>query len=127
MTSDDQLSRRERQIMQIIFARGEASATEVLSSMQDPPTRTSVRTFLRILEHKGYLKHRKRSREFIFRPTHERRQAGRSAFRRMLDTFFQGSLEKAVATHLSDPRAGVSPEELRRLWLLIKQAKNKEE
>ena len=96
--------------MELVYARGEATATEVLAGMTDAPTRTAVRTFLRILEEKGHLKHRKRSREFVYYPTRLRERAGRSALQRLLETFFEGSLEKAVASHLSDPGAEVSEE-----------------
>jgi predicted transcriptional regulator len=121
------LSRRERQIMDVIYARGEATATGVLEGLPDAPTRTAVRTLLRILEEKGHLKHSKRSREFVYHPTQQREKAGQSAFQRVLHTFFDGSLEKAVAAHLTDPDAEIPPEELRRLSSLIKQAKRKEE
>ena len=121
------LSRRERQIMEVIYAREEATATDVLENLTDAPTRTSVRTLLRILEEKGHLKHRKRGREFVYYPRRQRERAGQSAFQRLLQTFFDGSLEKAVAAHLADPSAEISPDELRRLSALISQAKRKEE
>jgi BlaI family transcriptional regulator, penicillinase repressor len=120
------LSGRERQIMDIVYARGEATATQVLEEMPDAPTRTSVRTFLRILEEKGYLRHTKRSREFVYHPTHERRKVGHSAFRRVLETFYGGSLEQAVAAHLAESGTPTTPEELRRLSALIRQARQKE-
>lgn len=121
------LSRRERQIIEVIYARAEATASDVLEHMPDPPTRTAVRTFLRILEEKGHVKHTKRGREFVYQPTRRRERAGQSAFQRVLQTFFEGSLEKAVAAHLADPGAEISPEELQRLSSLIRQAKQKEE
>ena len=121
-----QLSRRERQMMDIIYSRGQASATEVVEAMADPPTRTAVRTLLRILEEKGHLTHRKQGREFIYQPTRPRARAGRSALRRVLDTFFDGSLGEAVAAHLSDPRAELTTDELKRLAALIRQARQKE-
>ena len=120
------LSRRERQIMEIIYSQGEATATDVLRQLADAPGRTAVRTFLRILEEKGHLKHKKRSREFVFFPTKRRERAGKSAFQRVLQTFFDGSLEKAVAAHLADPDAEISADELRRLSTLIRDAKRKE-
>jgi BlaI family penicillinase repressor len=120
------LSRRERQIMDAIYAKGEATATDVLDTMPEPPTRTAVRTFLRILEGKGHLRHSKRGREFVYQPTHSRDSAGKSAFARAIQTFFDGSLEKAVAAHLGDPEAAVAPEELRRLSALIASARRKE-
>lgn len=120
------LSRRERQIMDALYAKGEATATDVLGTISDPPTRTAVRTFLRILEGKGHLRHIKRGREFVYQPTHSRDSAGKTAFQRALRTFFDGSLEKAVAAYLGDPGAEVSPDELQRLSALINQARRKE-
>ncbi len=120
------LSRREQQIMEAIYARGEATASEVVASIPDAPTRTAVRTLLRILEAKGHLKHIKRSREFVYQPTRPRERAGQSAFQRAVQTFFGGSLEKAVAAYLQDPESEVQPDELRRLSVLINQARRKE-
>ena len=127
MNPRSQFSRRERQIMDVVYARGEASATEVWQGLPDPPSRTAVRTLLRILEEKGHVRHTKRGREFLYRPTRPRRRAGRSALQGVLETFFDGSLEKAVAAHLSDPGAEISPEELKRLAQLIREARNKED
>ena len=118
-----QLSRRERQIMDVVYALGEASATEVVRGMSDPPSRSAVRTFLRILEDKGHLKHEKRGREFIYRPTRPRRRAGQSAMRRVVDTFFEGSLEKALSAHFADPVARLSADELARLAELVRNAR----
>ena len=119
------LSRRERQIMEIIYALESATAVEVLQSMPDPPSKTAVRTFLRILEEKGHLKHAERGREYVYQPIQPRIRAGRSAFRRVLQTFFDGSLEKAVAAHLADASAPPNTDELKRLAKLIHQARNK--
>ncbi len=119
------LTRRERQIMDVVYARGEASATDVLADMPDPPHRTTIRTMLRILEEKGHLTHKKKSREFIYQPTRPRTRAGLSALRRVVGTFFEGSLEKAVAVHLSDPTSKLSDDELKRLADLIRQARKK--
>ena len=120
MAEADQLSRRERQIMDIVYARGQATASQVLRDLQDPPTRTAVRTFLRILEEKGHLHHEKCGREFVFRPTYPRASAGKSALRRLLDVFFDGSIERAVAAHLSEPRAILTADEIKRLSALIR-------
>jgi len=124
MSDPGQLSKRERQIMDAVYARGEATVAQVLEGIPDPPMRGALRTLLRILEKKGHLTHRKQGREFIYRPTRPRGQAGRSALGRVLDVFFGGSLGDAVAAHLSDPRraARLSPEELRRLSDLIESA-----
>ncbi len=119
------LSRRERQIMDIVYGRGDATATNVLADMPDPPSRASVRTLLRILEEKGHLKHSTRGREFVYEPVRPRLRAGRSALRRVLETFYDGSLEQAVAAHLADRQAGLTKAELNRLAALIRQARHK--
>jgi BlaI family transcriptional regulator, penicillinase repressor len=125
MVDPGQLSKRERQIMDAVYARGEATVAQVVDGIPDPPMRGALRTLLRILETKGHLTHRKQGREFIYRPTQARGQAGRSALGRVLDVFFGGSLEHAVASHLSDPRraARLTPDELRRLSELIEKAR----
>lgn len=125
MDEQPQLSRRERQIMDVIYSRGSASATHVLAEMPDPPSRTAVRTMLRILEQKGHLKHHKQGREFIYQPTRPRQRAGQSAMKRVLRTFFDGSLEKAVAAHLADDGATLTEDELKRVAELIRQARKK--
>jgi predicted transcriptional regulator len=119
------LSRRERQIMEIVYALESATAAEVRENMDDAPSKTAVRTFLRILEEKGHLKHIERGREYVYQPIQPRLRAGRSAFRRMLQTFFDGSLEKAVAAHLADNSSPLTADELKRLAKLIQQAHNK--
>jgi predicted transcriptional regulator len=125
LDAEEHLSRRERQIMDILYARGEAAAAEVHAALPDPPSRTAVRTLLRILEEKGHLQHEQRGLKYVYRPSRPRGPAGRSAFRRVLDTFFDGSLEKAVAAHLGDSAADLSPDELARLADLINQARKK--
>ena len=129
MADASQLSKRERQIMDVVYAHGEATVSQVLAEMPNPPVRGALRTLLKILERKGHLTHREMGREFVYRPTQPRGVAGRSALGRVLDVFFGGSLESAVAAHLSDPRrAGkLTREELRRLSDLIEQAKKRGE
>jgi BlaI family transcriptional regulator, penicillinase repressor len=122
---EEHLSRRERQILDIVYARGEAAAAEVWAALPDAPTRTAVRTLLSILEEKGHLTHRQEGLKYVYTPTRPRDRAGQSALRRVLDTFFDGSLEKAVAAHLGDSAADLSPEELARLAALINQARKK--
>lgn len=118
---EPQLSRRERQIMDAIYTLGEASANAVSAALADPPSPTAVRTFLRILENKGLLRHRKVGREHVYTPMRPRKKAGQSALRRVVQTFFDGSLERAVAAHLADPQARPSDEELKRLTELIQK------
>src|ERR1044071_1120184 len=121
-----QLSRRARQIMEGIYTRGESTATEVVEGLPDPPSRTAIRTLLRILENKGHLRHKKRGREFVYAPTRQRGRTGKSALSRVLETFFNGSLEQAVAAHLMDPKTELPPDELERLSALIRAARKKE-
>ena len=121
----DPLSRRERQIMEIIYRRGQATAVQVHEDLPDAPSKTAVRTLLRILEEKGHLKHQQAGLAFVYVPSRPRAQAARSAFCRVLDTFFEGSLEKAVASLLGDATGTLSPEELDRLAELIRQARKK--
>jgi BlaI family transcriptional regulator, penicillinase repressor len=127
MPDPSQLSKRERQIMDVIYAHGEATVSQVHGEMPNPPMRGALRTQLRILEQKGHLTHRQEGREFVYRPRQPRGRAGRSAMSRVLDVFFNGSLEKAVAAHLSDPGRANKPdrEELQRLSQLIEEAKQK--
>jgi BlaI family transcriptional regulator, penicillinase repressor len=121
----DALSRRERQIMDIIYRRGQATAVEVHAELADPPSKTAVRTLLRILEEKGQLKHRQEGLAFVYAPCRPRHQAAQSAFRGVLNTFFEGSLEKAVAALLGESTGQLSTEELDRLAELIRQARKK--
>ena len=121
------LSRRERQIMDVVYARGEATASQVLAGLPDPPTRTAVRTLLGIMERKGHLRHARQGREFVYRPTRPRQAAGRSALRSVLGTFFDGSLEKAVAAHLLDRKSPLPDHELHCLAELIRKARDKGE
>jgi predicted transcriptional regulator len=122
---EETLSRRERQIMDVVYARGEATAADVLGGLPDPPTKTAVRTLLRILEEKGHLTHRQRGLTYVYRASRPRGRAGRSALQRVLQTFFDGSLEKAVAAHLGDAATELSADELNRLADIIDQARRK--
>src|SRR2546429_9606905 len=91
------LSGRERQIMEIIYRRGQATAVEVLADLPDPPSKTAVRTLLRILEAKGHLRHRQEGLAYVYLPRRPRAQAARPAVRRALDTFFAGPPVNALA------------------------------
>jgi BlaI family transcriptional regulator, penicillinase repressor len=119
------LSRRERQIMDAIYARGEASVAQVLEGIPDPPTSGALRTLLHILETKGHLRGRKQGKEAIYVPTRPRASAGRSALARVLDTFFEGSIEQAVAARLADRSKPIPPQQLKRLADLVRQARQK--
>jgi len=122
-SSEPHLSRRERQIMDVIYAQGQATAAEVVQALPDAPGKTAVRTLLRILEEKGHLTHKQIGQSYVYRPSRPRGRAGRSALRRVLATFFDGSLEKAVAAHLGDSAADLSPDELARLAEIINHAR----
>ncbi len=123
MDKQETLSRRERQIMDIVYSRKEATVNDVMGDIADPLSRVTVRTMLRILEEKGHLKHTMRGREFVYRPVRPRRRAGQSAMRRLLDTFFDGSLTEAVAAHMVDATAELDEAELKRLAALIRKAR----
>ena len=115
------LSRRERQIMNIVYQRGRASVANVLSDLPDPPTYSTVRALLRILEEKGHLTHDKDGPRYIYHPTQPRHQAGHFALKQIVQTFFDKSIEKTVAALVSD--TDVSDEELDRLSRLIEETK----
>ena len=125
MDVESRLSRRERQIMDIIFAQGDVSGADIQRQLPSPPTRGAMRVMLRALESKGLLRHAQRGREYVYAPTRSRQQVGPSALRRVVNTFFGGSIRSAVAAHLAQGGAGVSDEELKRLAELIRQARSK--
>jgi len=120
---EDHLSRRERQIMDIIYARKRASVAEVHQSMPAPPSYSSVRALMRILEEKGHLKHKAEGNRYVYLPTRSREAASKSAVRRLLRTFFDGSTERAVAALLAASDAKPTHEELDRLTRLIEKAR----
>ena len=125
MSDPSELSRRERQIMDAVWRLGRASVSDVVGAMEDPPTRTSVRTLMRILEEKGHLKHEQAGREFVYAPTRLRQRVGQRALHRVVQTFFGGSVGEALAAHLADPDCRLDESELRRLNDLIRQAREK--
>jgi len=118
-----QLSRRERQIMDIIYQRGQATAAEVLQNLPNPPGYSAVRAMLRLLEERGYLKHEQDGPRYLFKPTLAREKARKSAMKQMLATFFDGSTEQAVAALLSLSKSKLGKEELDRLSQMIETAK----
>lgn len=117
------LPRRERQIMNALFRRQRASVKEIAEEIPDPPSETAIRTFLRILQEKGYVKRERDGRRHIYRPAVSRTRAARKALAGVLGTFFEGSLGDAVAAHLADPSAQVDEDELERLRELIESAR----
>ncbi|MHA3770496.1 BlaI/MecI/CopY family transcriptional regulator [Verrucomicrobiota bacterium sgz303538] len=121
----DGLSRRERQIMDVIYGRGEATAADVHAALPDAPSYSAVRALLRILEEKGVLKHREDGPRYVFMPTMPREKASRSALKRVVETFFGGSLADAVAAFVDAKDSKLSDEELKRIEAIIKNAKSK--
>ncbi|HEY0025421.1 MAG TPA: BlaI/MecI/CopY family transcriptional regulator [Longimicrobium sp.] len=120
-----ELSRRERQIMDIVYRRGKATAADVLDDLPDPPTYSAVRAALRLLEEKGLLNHDMDGKRYVYLPTTPRTQARTTALRHLLRTFFNGSPEQVVNALIEDSQP--SPAELDRLAKLIEQARNGEE
>lgn len=117
------LSRRERQIMDVIYRLGQATAQEVVDNLNDPPSYSAVRGLLRILEEKGHVKHRQDGPRYVYHPTVPRERARESALRQLVRTFFQDSPEEAVAALLDMSAAKLSDEELDRLSDLIARAR----
>ena len=120
------LSRRERQIMDVLFQRGEATAAEVRDGMPDAPSYSAVRAQLRILEDKGHVTHEQDGPRYVYRPTVTKESATRSALNHLVDTFFNGSAEQAMAALLDDSTDQLSDRELDRLEDLIRQARSRE-
>lgn len=117
------LSRRERQIMDILYQRGKASASDVREAMTDPPSYSAVRTLLRVLEDKGHVKHENEGLKYVYMPTVAQEKAKRFAMRHLLDTFFKGSPEQAVAALLDVSSTRLTCEELDRMAKMIERAK----
>jgi len=117
------LSRRERQIMDIVYVRSQASVSDVHQAMPDRPSYSAVRALMRILEEKGQLRHRCQGNRYVYFPARSRQQAARSAVRRLLATFFENSAERAVAALLEASGSRLSDQELDRLARRIEQAR----
>ena len=119
------LGRRERQIMDIVIRRGRASAAQVLAELPDPPSYSSVRSMLRLLEDKGFVAHKWEGPRHVYRPTADPAQTQQTAARHLLRTFFNNSMESAVAAMLGAADQPPDDAELRRLAKLIDQARRK--
>ena len=126
MVDSSQLSRRERQIMDVIYLRKEASVLQIQEGLPDAPSATAIRTLLRILEEKGHVRRRKKGREFFYQPTQPKKKAGFQALQHVLETFYEGSIEGALAAHLTGNKNGLLDDEVRRLMQLIRDARRKE-
>lgn len=123
MSGITHLSRRERQIMDVLFARGEATVLQIAENLPDPPTPMAVRRMLHILVEKGHLKRRQEGREMAYAPREPRKRAGTNALQNVLETFFGGSLEEALAAHFVSRKEEVSAVERERLLALIRQSR----
>ncbi len=126
MTKERDLSRRERQIMDIVYELGHATAAEILDRLPDPPSPSSVRTMLRILEERGHLRHTQDGPRHIYHPTVPRTRAKRSALRHVLKTFFENEVEGVVETLLDLEGERLSPEQVERLAELIEKMRQEE-
>ncbi len=117
------LSRRERQMMDILYTRGRASASEILEALPDPPSYSAVRAKLRVLEEKGHVRHQEQALRYVYLPIVPRDKARQSALRHMLATFFDNSTEQAITALLTLKGGGLARDKLDRLSALIEKAK----
>ena len=117
------LSRRERQIMDILFRRGRATAAEVMADLPGDSSYSTVRTQLRVLEDKGHVRHEEDGQRYVYLPAVARRAARRSALRHLVDTFFDGSAEKVVEALLGGEGARLTDDDLARIAELIAKAR----
>lgn len=120
------LSRRERQILEILYQRGKASASEVREAMKDAPSYSAVRTLLRILEEKGHVRHRAAGMRYVYTPTVAREKVKRSAVKHLLNTYFRGSPEEIVAALLDVSSTRLTGEKLDRIAEMIEKARNED-
>jgi BlaI family penicillinase repressor len=119
------LSRRERQIMDILYRAGRGTVAEVRSGLPDPPSYSAVRAMLRILEEKGHVRHEHDAARYIFIPTIRRDAAKRSALRHVINTFFEGSASQVMAALVEMSGRGLDQDELARLRQVIDEAKKR--
>jgi len=117
------LARRERQIMDILYRRGRATAGEVLEELSGNPTSSTVRTQLRVLEGKGHVRHEEQGLRYVYLPAVPRHAARKPALRHLVETFFDGSAEKAVAALLGGDGTRLSDDELERIAELVARAR----
>jgi BlaI family penicillinase repressor len=117
------LSRRERQIMDVLYRRGRATAAEVMEDVSGEPNYSTVRTQLRVLEEKGHVRHEEQGLRYIYLPAVPRRAARKSALKHLMDTFFDGSAEQVVAAVLGGEAARLSDDDLKRIAELVAKAR----
>src|SRR3954466_11661048 len=122
-TNDSGLARREREIMDILYRRGRATANEVMADLSGTPSSSTVRTQLRVLEEKGHVRHEEEGLRYVYTPARARRAAGKSALKHLVETFFDGSVEKVVTALLGGEAASLSDEELRRIADAVAKAR----
>jgi BlaI family penicillinase repressor len=120
------LSRRERQIMDVLFQRERATAAEVQEALPDPPSYSAVRALLRILEEKGHIRHEADGPRYVYLPRHDRDKARQSAMRHLVQTFFNGSTGEAIAALLGSDGPRMSAAEIERLAAMIDEARKEE-
>jgi BlaI family penicillinase repressor len=120
------LSRRERQIMEAVYTAGEATAADVRAAIPDAPSDSAVRTFLRLLVDKGHLRHKRDGLRYVYSPVKLRHHAGKSMLQKVVQTFFGGSVEQAVVSLLSNSDVTLSKEQSDRLSSLIERATEEE-
>lgn len=120
-----ELSRRERQIMNIVYEKGQATAQEVRDGMSDAPSYSAVRALLKVLEEKGHLKHEEDGPRYVYLPTSPRAHVAVSALKQVVQTFFGGSATKAALTLISDREADLTTADIERLEKLIEELKQR--
>jgi len=122
-TNDSGLARREREIMDILYRRGRATASEVMADLSGSPSYSTVRTQLRVMEEKGHVRHEEEGLRYVYTPAVPRHAARRSALRHLVETFFDGSAEKTVAALLGSEGTRMSDDELDRIAELVEKAR----
>ena len=120
------LSRRERQIMDVLYERGRATAAEILAALPDPPSYSSIRALIKVLEDKGHVKHQEDGPRYVFTPSVPRSKARRNAVKHLLQTFFDDSAGEAVASLLGLSAGKLKPEELDKIEELIARAREQQ-
>ena len=122
-TTHATLTRRERQIMDVLYRRGRATAAEVMADVSGEPNYSTVRTQLRVLEDKGHVRHEEQGLRYVYMPAVPRRAARKSALKHLMDTFFDGSAEQVVAAVLGGEAARLSDDDLKRIAELVEKAR----
>lgn len=127
MTDLSSLSRRERQILEILFTNGEATVLEIQSQLPEAPSDMAIRRLLSILEEKGHVLRRKQGRKHLYRPRVSKRRAAKNALKGLLDTFFGGDVSQALAMHLADKRSTITEQQFDEMLRSIEEARSERE